>query len=148
MNYFQFQDLENVAGILHKINDIRYPVPGYCILITNTCEANTIQRLIDFCCQQNIPHNLFITRSKNPSEIRVFLFPRLNSNFKLDKVFDNQLNVAFCELSGYIPIGDEELYEMINENLILKRFSEELGKVCGEIEEDFGKIVKENLNKR
>lgn len=36
---------------------------------------------------------------------------------------------------------------MINENLILKRFAEELGKVCEEIEKGFVNIVKESLNK-
>ena len=36
---------------------------------------------------------------------------------------------------------------MINENLILKRFSEELGEVCKEIEKDFVNIVKESFNK-
>ena len=68
---------------------------------------------------------------------------RIHNN-SLKEIHDN---VAFCELSGYIPIGDEELYGIINEHLILQRFSEELGEVCGEIEKDFVKIVKENLNK-
>lgn len=104
-------------------------------------DAFALCKLIEYCCQKNIPHNLFVTRRSKFDEICIFLFPRHVANFGVDKVYTSHLNVAFCELSGYIPIGDEELFDSIEENYILGRFHQEMGKICDEIENDFIKLI-------
>lgn len=64
-------------------------------------------------------------------------------NFGAHKMYSNFLNVAFCELSGYIPIGDEELFERIDQNYVLDRFNEEIDNVCDTIENDLKAILKD-----
>jgi hypothetical protein len=73
----------------------------------------------------------------------VFFFPRTLGNFGAEKLYTNFLNVAFCELSGYIPIGDEELYETISESYILDRINEEIQNICDTIESDLGELIKD-----
>lgn len=90
--------------------------------------------MVDLCCTRNIPHNIFFTFGVN-EDLRCFFFPRL-SDFVSDKVFTSHLNIAFCELSGYIPVGDEEMYDKMDENYVLGRIKEELGSVCSDIEGD------------
>lgn len=86
---------------------------------------------------------MFLTRSQNSNELRVFFFPRTLQNFGADKIYSSFLNVAFCELSGYIPIGDEELFETITETYILDRFNEEIKNICDTIEKDVVELMKE-----
>lgn len=103
-----------------------------------------LHKLIDFCCDKAIPHNLMLTRRQSSDEIRVFFFPHAKSNFGAEKVFTSHLNIAFCELSGFIPIGDEELYESITETYVLSRFNDEIGSVCDDIENELKNIFLEN----
>jgi hypothetical protein len=107
-------------------------------------DALKLHKLINFCCDKNIPHNLMFTRTSSSEEIRVFIFPHEKTNFGADKVFTSHLNIAFCELSGFIPIGDEELYESITESYVLGRFNDEIGNICDEIESDLKNIFLEN----
>lgn len=105
-------------------------------------DAEKLQKLVQYCCEKTIPHNFFFTKSHN-GELRAFFYPRTMGNFGAHKMYSNFLNVAFCELSGYIPIGDEELFEEINENYVLDRFNEEIQNVCDTIEDDFIAIIKD-----
>lgn len=100
-------------------------------------------RLVDYCCKKTIPHNMFFTRSKASDDIRVFFFPRTLGNFGADKLYTSFLNVAFCELSGYIPIGDEALFDTISESYILDRFNQEIQDICDTIESDLVELMKD-----
>lgn len=62
-------------------------------------------------------------------------------NFGADKLYTSFLNVAFCELSGYIPIGDEDLFDTINESYILNRFNQEIQEICDTIESDLKELL-------
>lgn len=136
-----FQDLIQVVDNLYKVDFNKFPIHAFCLIIKDIkTDALRLQKLIDFCCDKNIPHNLMFTRNKS-NEIRVFLFPHQKSNFGADKVFTSHLNIAFCELSGFIPIGDEELYESISESYVLSRFNDEIGNICDDIEKDFKNIL-------
>lgn len=128
---------------LHKIEDANFPVKGFC-LISNDVKNDAIKlhKLVEYCCQKTIPHNMFFTKSP-ANELRVFFYPRTLGNFGADKIYSSFLNVAFCELSGYIPIGDEELFETISEKYILERFNEEIKDICDKIEQDLIEILKE-----
>lgn len=105
-------------------------------------DALKLHKLVEYCCEKTIPHNIFFTRSKT-NELRVFFFPRTLGNFGADKLYTTLLNVAFCELSGYIPIGDEELYETIVESYIVDRFNQEIQNICDTIETDLVEILKD-----
>lgn len=67
-----------------------------------------IAKLIEYFCAKCLPHNIFCTKENskddNGNVVKVFVFPR-------DKMEDvkefNSFNIAFCELSGYIPIGSK-----------------------------------------
>lgn len=136
------QDLKQIASNLYKLHDPGLPVKAFC-LISNDVETDALklQKLVDYCCQKTIPHNIFFTKSRS-NELRVFFFPRTLGNFGAEKLYTSFLNVAFCELSGYVPIGDEELYETIDESYILERFSQEIQDICDKIEGDFVEILK------
>lgn len=86
---------------------------------------------------------MFLTKPRDSDEIRVFFFPRSLRSFGADKIYSTFLNVAFCELSGYIPIGDEELFDTISETYILDRFNQEVQDICDLIENDFVQLLKE-----
>lgn len=114
---------------------------GYCFVIDCATDAANVHKFIEYCCLQNLPHNVFFTFGIF-NELRVFLFPRLIGKFNCDKVYTSVLNIAFCELAGYLPIGDEDLYATITENDVVKRFGEELGDVCTRIENDIVNLYK------
>lgn len=100
-------------------------------------------KLVDYCCRKTIPHNMFFTKSRASDDIRVFFFPRTMGNFGADKLYTSFLNVAFCELSGYIPIGDEDLFDTISESYILDRFNQEIQEICDTIESDLKELLKD-----
>lgn len=128
---------------MYKIDDPKYPVKGFC-LISNDAKSDALKlhKLIELCCEKVIPHNIFFTRS-GTGELRIFFLPRTLGNFGAEKLYTSFLNVAFCEMSGYIPIGDEELFENIDEKYILDRFAQEVGDICDTIEADFVEILKD-----
>lgn len=87
--------------------DGKYDVPGYCFLILDKNEIEFILidifKLIEFFLESNIPHNIFFTLgSFNGTEVlRIYIFPRES----VHEVKDFNFNIAFCELSGYVPVG-------------------------------------------
>lgn len=130
-------------GNLYKTDDSRYPVKAFCMIANDSkADSKKLHKLTAYCCEKTIPHNLFLTKSQT-NEIRIFFYPRSMGNFGTHKMYTNFLNVAFCELSGYCPIGDAELFEKINENYVLERFNEEIQNVCDTIHDDLIKIMKE-----
>jgi len=133
-----------LTGSLFKIDDPNFAVSAFCFIASDdsSADANKLHKLIELCCRKCVPHNLFFTRSAS-NEIRVFLFPRMKDNLGVDKLYTSFLNVAFCELSGYIPIGDEELFATINESYILDRFRQETGNACEVVENEFVALLKE-----
>lgn len=65
----------------------------------------------------NIPHNLFMTYGKplngtcETNSLRIIIYPRKdNYGCKLSLSF----NLAFCELSGYIPVGSKLTLNILN----------------------------------
>jgi len=45
----------------------------------------------------------------------------------------------FSDLSGYILLGDEEIYDFHNKKQLKKLLEKELGKIYGQLVLDFGK---------
>lgn len=137
--------MKHVASNLFKIHDPKYSVQGYCLVANNPkTDALKLHKLVDYCCRKVIPHNFFFTKTETPGEVRVFIFPRTIGNFGVDKLLSSFLQIGFCELAGYIPIGDEELYDKIDETYIIKRFEDEIQNVCSSVEKDFAELLKDS----
>lgn len=98
---------------LYRIQSNGCPITGFCYRITDpnhiASEVANICKLVDYMCRHNVPHNLFLTFENiaeeshvAPTVLRCFVWPR-------DKLRANKevapMNVAFCELSGYVPVG-------------------------------------------
>lgn len=81
---------------------------GYCFLVQNCTKTDEVcsdvMVLVEFFCQNQIPHNLFISYEKtdNSEIIKIFVYPR--EEMCTAKEFSS-FNIAFCELSGYVPVG-------------------------------------------
>lgn len=117
-------------------------IPAFCLVSRDIkSDVEKLYKLVQYCCDKVIPHNIFFTKSKDLKETRIFFYPRFLSNFGANKVFSSHLNVAFCELSGYLSIGDDELFEKVDESYVVDRFKEEVGTICDDIENDFKNIV-------
>lgn len=93
---------------------MNYPAHGFCLEVKSKSEisnvCSTFDTIIKLLIDLNIPHNIFITFGKTLSEtcksnaLRILIFPRKDSfGCKLSLSF----NLAFCELSGYIPVGSK-----------------------------------------
>lgn len=95
-----------MVGNVYKIGG-QYPVFGICFVIhsneNNDIISSDIMKMIDYFCDNCIPHNLLWTFAPYGERriIKVFIYPRSHMSDKTQSGF----NVAFCELSGYVPIG-------------------------------------------
>ncbi|KAJ6638106.1 GDP-D-glucose phosphorylase 1 [Pseudolycoriella hygida] len=126
---------------IYRITD-KYPSKGYCFLLTESTSdkdeiINDIAKLIEYFCAASLSHNIYCTKEDskdgNGSVVKIFVFPR--ANIQGIKEFSS-FNVAFCELSGYIPIGDIETFHQITENSIVGKIDITCGNIANEIEND------------
>lgn len=86
----------------------QYPVLGFCFLVRPNDNVDAIAadmiKLVDYFCANRIPHNVFWTFAPHADHgrvIKMFVYPRAHMSDKIRSEF----NVAFCELSGYVPTG-------------------------------------------
>lgn len=135
--------MQHLVKNLYKMNDERFPIKGYCFLIDKDSDvdktlevANDISKLVKFCCAKNIPHNVLFTQGSTPNEIRIFFYARNTKNLGKKKVSGDMTVVAFCELSGYVPEGTDNVFYWYTEDLVVEVLMEHLGKVADEIEEN------------
>lgn len=136
------QELVHLVDNFYKIDYEKSSINGFCMILKDIkSDVEKLHKLVQYCCDKVIPHNFFFTKSRDMKEIRVFFFPRYLNNFNACKVFSTHLNVAFCELSGFVPIGDDELYATITETYIVDRFKQEIEAICDDIEKDLKNIV-------
>ncbi|KAH8415663.1 hypothetical protein KR222_007706 [Zaprionus bogoriensis] len=107
------------------------PTEAVCFVFASTDDEDmvsekiaSIYRLTEWLCENNLPHNIFITQQRNSKNVRLFLFVRekycVNKNV-------GAFNVGFCEIVGFIPLGDEERFMSITERSVLKRICDVTG---------------------
>lgn len=115
--------MEQLPGtLLYKIESSHCSIKGFCFRINNITETERIcsdvYKLVKYMCQHNIPHNVYLTAEEDNAAtavdstnddkvnsiscLRVFIWPRENLRANKEVV---PFNVAFCELSGYVPVG-------------------------------------------
>lgn len=91
------------------IVDKSYPAHAYCFHIPCSEDAERIvddvYRIIEYFWSKNVPHNLFWTFGAVDGRqlLKIFIFPRMQMHDKINA----SLNVAFCELSGYVTVGSK-----------------------------------------
>lgn len=107
---FYSKELEHLIGNVYKIGG-QYPVFGICFVIQPneniTAISSDILKMIDYFCDNSMPHNLLWTIAPYGERpvIKIFIYPRCRMSDKTHSGF----NVAFCELSGYVPIGGRHI---------------------------------------
>lgn len=111
-NYVIWQELHRLVKNIYRISE-KCPSKGYCFLLNDSTSdkdeiLNDIVKLIEYFCATSLPHNIFCTKGNsddgNGNVVKVFVFPR--GNMQDIKEFSS-FNIAFCELSGYIPTGSK-----------------------------------------
>lgn len=102
-----------------------FPAFAFCLPVFNwtvkEVVVSNIFKITEFFCIKSIPHNIFWTWSSHSDQklVKIFIFPRNNLT---DKVLSS-FNVAFCELTGYVPVGGKcrchyffHLLDNVNQN--------------------------------
>lgn len=128
---------------IYRLSD-KMPTEAICFIFTKTTDAEALSaqilKLFNFIiwlCEHDIPHNLFLTPNRNESlgnVLKVFVFCRKSFCYVKDL---NTYNIGFCEVSGYVTVGDEQLYERLTEQEVLAKIQQETGDVFKEIYEYF-----------
>lgn len=117
------------------------PIEGLCIPVYWPEEFNesaeTAILIVDYLCAKDIPHNVFITcgedKNRQLSHWRIFIFPR---SAYTDNKLGNDMNVGFCELSGYAPVATEEIFSNLTEDEIVSKLNEQVGNIVDDIQTD------------
>ncbi|XP_050332966.1 GDP-D-glucose phosphorylase 1 [Bactrocera neohumeralis] len=128
---------------IYRLSD-KMPTEAICFLFNKTGDEEAlnaqIQQLFHFImwlCEHDIPHNLFLTPNRGENfgnVLKVFVFCR--KSFCYVKNF-NTYNIGFCEVAGYVTVGDEKLYERLTEQEVLAKIQNETGDVFKEVYEYF-----------
>ncbi|XP_055303240.1 GDP-D-glucose phosphorylase 1 [Sitodiplosis mosellana] len=120
-----------ITPISDDIYRMDFPAFALCLPIFHWRDkgviASKISKIVEYFRQESIPHNIFWTYGthSNQNLVKVFIFPR---NRLTDKI-SSSFNAAFCELTGFVPIGDAEAYEQLSEDFIIDCISEAMGEI-------------------
>ncbi|XP_055913199.1 GDP-D-glucose phosphorylase 1 [Eupeodes corollae] len=107
------------------------PTEAICYLIDDSNKQSilkTIYELIKFMCHHNIPHNIFITRDRTQTNKRLKLFIYARDQHYIVKD-TTVLNAGFCEFSGYVTVGDSELFNSLTEEKVFEKLKSESANV-------------------
>ncbi|XP_059612241.1 GDP-D-glucose phosphorylase 1 [Phlebotomus argentipes] len=138
--YVERAPLRELGKSIYTLED-KYPTCGLCLIVRHADCAQQVSarvfRLVSFLCERNIPHNIFITSGAIGDEAckRILIFPRDNRYLLKDKELSG-LNVAFCELCSYVPVGSEEIYNGLTEDAIVGKIEEEMGNIFYTIKDE------------
>ncbi|XP_032789201.1 GDP-D-glucose phosphorylase 1 [Daphnia magna] len=133
--YLETAPVEHIAGPCFALKD--YPAKGFAFQLDNdpTQLARHVFTLADYMRQNEIAHNMFITRgtrfegSSSDDDVhceiiydtlRVFLWAR-EPAFGAKKDYGG-MNPALCELAGHLLMTDHEEYETMTERMVSNIF--------------------------
>uniref|UniRef100_W8BQ44 GDP-D-glucose phosphorylase 1 n=1 Tax=Ceratitis capitata TaxID=7213 RepID=W8BQ44_CERCA len=130
---------------IYRLSD-KMPTEAICFTFNKSMNEDALnlqlQELFDFIvwlCDHDIPHNLFLTPYRSGESVKAlkaFVFCR--RNFCYVKTL-NTYNIGFCELAGYVTVGEEELFETVTEQDVIAKIRKETGDVYNEVYEYFTK---------
>ncbi|KAI8040792.1 hypothetical protein M5D96_006735 [Drosophila gunungcola] len=138
---------ELVGGHVYRLSR-RAPTEAICIVFNKEDNAEQVEEKVDqlyklamWMCQNNMPHNLFITQDRRKGksgDVQVFVFARSEYCVNKDLV---DFNVGFCELAGYIPLPDPDKMENLTELQVLYRIRTVTGEAPKAVYEEITNIV-------
>jgi len=136
-------DTENV----YILSDDVYPAPAFVFTVPSPKNINntakTMFRVISFLLKENIAHNIYIARETgdNVGSLRVFLWPRISV---VGAKSSDSFVMAVLELAGQILIFQPQMYDDIDENMIVNAQKETVVPVFNEIKSTVLRILKES----
>ncbi|XP_016965667.1 GDP-D-glucose phosphorylase 1 [Drosophila biarmipes] len=146
--YIDQVPLDELAGDYVYRLSRRAPTEGICIVFKDKDNDEQVAEKVDqlyklamWMCQNNMPHNLFITQDRRPGQngnVQVFVFAR--SEYCVNKDLAD-FNVGFCELAGYIPLPDPDKMENLTELQVLFRIRTVTGDAPKALYEEITHIV-------
>lgn len=105
------QKTHHLIKNVHVVDE-SYPAHAYCFHIPSSDDTvrivDDVYRLIEYFWLKIVPHNLFWTFGAVDGRqlLKIFIFPRMRMQDKMSA----SLNVAFCELSGYVVVGSKSKF--------------------------------------
>lgn len=139
--------LKHLRGPLYQLDGDR-PVDAFAFRLQNMTNLSRlgadVMRLVSFLCDRDIPHNLFFTLGNNDDGgelLRIVVFPKAQTSAA--KEFSS-FNIAFCELSGYVPLGSAVLYAALTEAEIVSKMRADVGDVCQRIAAEVAQLYSED----
>ncbi|KAL5288320.1 GDPGP1 family protein [Megaselia abdita] len=85
-------------------------------------------KLIKWMIDSLIPHNLYFL--KESTFVKIFVFAKKEA---IAVKTLGQVNLAFCELIGYVPVGDEEVFDGLDEDSLVSSFRDASGDIYDKI---------------
>ncbi|XP_065361246.1 GDP-D-glucose phosphorylase 1 [Calliphora vicina] len=98
-------------------------------------KLNELYKFLIWLCDNNIPYNVFMTpvlpeKHAVQQKLKVFVYAR--AQHCIVKQLNN-INLGFCELSGFVPVGANDLYNNLTELDIITKITNETGQVFNKI---------------
>ncbi|KAI1309460.1 GDP-D-glucose phosphorylase 1 [Halotydeus destructor] len=124
--YYLDFDLEVESTLIVDNQLLNWPAAGFAFEIEefNLSSfrevATKVFKIVDYCFEIELPHNLFITRTRDGSRLRILLWPR-EAEFGVKN--DMEITAALCEFSGFFICKTREMYDTITEEFCLKAMS-------------------------
>ncbi|KNC27736.1 hypothetical protein FF38_03135 [Lucilia cuprina] len=126
---------------IYRLDD-NMPTQAICFIVDTHDSKTKIElklhqlfKFIMWLCDNNMPHNIFMTPVAEDKKLKIFVFAR--QEFCIVKQF-NTINIGFCELAGFVPIGVQELYDSLTEEDVIRKITSESGEVYKKIYKYFG----------
>lgn len=120
--YFKYDLAIETTPIVDNIAK-DWPIQAFAYELSNF-NQDSLKQVVDWCMKitshclnQNIAHNLFLTRNRKGDSIRIFIWPR-----PADFATKNDMNVvaAFCEFSGFFICKTPESFTEIDEDFCVR----------------------------
>jgi len=128
--FIETAELEHIAGPCFVLKN--FPSKGIVFQLENkdiTRLAMNVFLLISYCLENEIPHNIFISRGTSYDKgaegfydtLRIFVWPR-QPNFGVKDEY--AFNAACCELSGHFLMKDDTSFKRTTEIELANRLTE------------------------
>ncbi|KAG4073860.1 hypothetical protein HA402_014065 [Bradysia odoriphaga] len=125
-------DKINVQHLVHNVFVSNEPSKRYYVNVHDWHlkheSVKSIRKIVAYFCEQNIPHNVVFTYKAMGSRTVVitYIYPRSQVNTVKDYT---NINIACCELAGFVNAGCEKTYNEITEEILLENIKNQMGEI-------------------
>ncbi|XP_064547380.1 GDP-D-glucose phosphorylase 1 [Drosophila montana] len=106
-------------------------------------KVGNLHRLTEWLCDNQLPHNLFITHNHKSDDLRVFVFVRAKYCVTKDIT---AFNVGFCEMVGFLPLSDADKLQNMTEQMVIERIQDITGNAYESAYEQVKLIINGNID--